>query len=175
MGNAIFRKDFIQFVQHYPSTSVSYMTDSTILVWRLTAAAFPIAVAAVWQKNSPLLYCLDVLRDQQKKFIHAISIPEPYWLLKTVQKHKRSGRSGKFIRSGRLKMSIRTKSSERCSGSAWMYLQPHYGNWLFGNVYLSATRALRGKHCLHPIAIMGDVDTFELWCLEDLGVLKGPH
>ena len=74
MGNAIFRKDFIQFVQHYPSTSVSYMTDSTILVWRLLLLLFPAAVAAVWQKNSPLLYCLDVLMDHQKKLIHAISI-----------------------------------------------------------------------------------------------------
>ena len=33
-----------------------------------TAAAFPAAVVAVWQKNSPLLYCLDVLRDQQKNW-----------------------------------------------------------------------------------------------------------
>ena len=86
MGNAIFRKDFIQFVQHYPSTSVRYMTDSTILVWRLLLLLFPAAVAAVWQKNSPLLYCLDVLRDQQKKLIHTISIPEPHWLLQNVKK-----------------------------------------------------------------------------------------
>ena len=35
------------------------------------------------------------------------------------------------------------------------YLQLHYGNGVFGNVYLS----LRGKHCRHPIAVMGVVDT----------------
>ena len=100
MGNAIFRKDFIQFVQHYPSTSVSYMTDSTILVWRLLLL-FPAAVAAVWQKNSPLLYCLDVLRDQQKKLIHAISILEPHWILQNGQKHERSLRSEKSMISVR--------------------------------------------------------------------------
>ena len=96
MGNAIFRKDFIQFVQHYPSTSVRYMTDSTILVWRLLLL-FPAAVAAVWQKNSPLLYCLDVLRDQQKKLIHAISILDPHWILQIGQKHERSLRSEKSM------------------------------------------------------------------------------
>ena len=37
------------------------------------------------------------------------------------------------------------------------YLQPHYGNGVFGNVYLSA-----GQHCRHPIAAMGVVDTFGL-------------
>ena len=37
-----------------------------------------------------------------------------------------------------------------------MYLQPHYGNGVFGNIYLSAG----GKHCWHPIAVMGVVDTF---------------
>ena len=42
----------------------------------MTTAAFSDAVAAVRQKNSPLLYCLDVLRDQQKKLIHTISIPQ---------------------------------------------------------------------------------------------------
>ena len=35
-----------------------------------------------------------------------------------------------------------------------MYLQPHYGNGVFANVYLLA------GHCRHPIAVMGVVDTF---------------
>ena len=73
------------------------MTDSTILVWRLAAAAFSDAVAAVWQKNLQL----DVLRDQQKKLIHAISILDPHWILQIGQKHERSLRSEKSMMSVR--------------------------------------------------------------------------
>ena len=56
---------------------------------------------------------------------------------------------------------------------AQTYLQPHYCNWVFGNVYLFSWTTLRGKHCRHPIAVMGVVDTFEqdplnmpfeIWC-----------
>jgi hypothetical protein len=37
-------------------------------------------------------------------------------------------------------------------------LQPHYGNGVFDNVYLSALdNILRGKHCQSPIALMGVV------------------
>ena len=35
------------------------------------------------------------------------------------------------------------------------YLQPHYGNGVFGNAFLPV-----GQHCRHPIAVMGIVDTF---------------
>ena len=42
--------------------------------------------------------------------------------------------------------------------SAQKYLQPYYGNGVFGNVFSWAT--LRGKHCRHPIDVMGVVDTF---------------
>ena len=35
------------------------------------------------------------------------------------------------------------------------YLQPHYGTWVFGNVYLST-----GKSKRHPIAVVGVVDMF---------------
>ena len=39
------------------------------------------------------------------------------------------------------------------NNNARTYLQPHYGNGVFGNVYLSAGQhSLRGKHCRHPIA-----------------------
>ena len=34
------------------------------------------------------------------------------------------------------------------------YLQPHYGNGVF------SWTTLRDKHCRHPIAVMGVVDTF---------------
>ena len=37
------------------------------------------------------------------------------------------------------------------------YLQPHYGNGVFGNVYLLALN--NTKHCQRPIAVMGVVDT----------------
>ena len=40
------------------------------------------------------------------------------------------------------------------------YLQPHYGNGVFGNVLPFSWTTLRGKHCRHPIAVMGVVDTF---------------
>jgi hypothetical protein len=47
------------------------------------------------------------------------------------------------------------------SNNARTYLQPHYGNGVFGNVYLAFSwTKLRGKHCRHPIAVMGVVDTF---------------
>ena len=41
-----------------------------------------------------------------------------------------------------------------------MYLQPHYGNVVFDNVYFFAWTTLIGKHCQHPIGVMGVVDTF---------------
>ena len=44
------------------------------------------------------------------------------------------------------------------------YLQPHYGNGVLGNVVQLkgdfSWTTLRGKHCRHPIAVMGVVDTF---------------
>ena len=41
----------------------------------------------------------------------------------------------------------------------WTYLQPHYSNGVFSNVYLAAG-TLRGNYCENPIAVMGVVDTF---------------
>ena len=37
-------------------------------------------------------------------------------------------------------------------------LQSHYGNGVFGNVYLLALNSIRDKHCWCPIAVMGVVD-----------------
>ena len=37
-------------------------------------------------------------------------------------------------------------------------LQSHYDNGIFGNVYLLALDDVRGKHCRHPVAVMGVVD-----------------
>jgi len=38
-------------------------------------------------------------------------------------------------------------------------LQPHYGNGVFGSVYLLALdKGERDKHCRCPIAVMGVVD-----------------
>ena len=42
------------------------------------------------------------------------------------------------------------------------YLQPHYGNGVFGNCLPFSWTTLRGKHCRHPIAVMGVVDMFGL-------------
>ena len=43
---------------------------------------------------------------------------------------------------------------------AWTYLQPHYGHWGFRQCLPFKRTTLRGKHCRHPIAVMGVVDTF---------------
>ena len=44
--------------------------------------------------------------------------------------------------------------------SARTYLQPHYGNGVFWQCLPFSWTTLRGKHCRHPIAVMGVVDTF---------------
>ena len=44
------------------------------------------------------------------------------------------------------------------------YLQPHYGNG-FSAMFIFKWTTLRGKHCRHPIAVMGVVDTFGHCCV----------
>jgi hypothetical protein len=41
-----------------------------------------------------------------------------------------------------------------------MYLQPHYNNGVLRQCLPFSWTTLRGKHCRHPIAVMGVVDTF---------------
>ena len=40
------------------------------------------------------------------------------------------------------------------------YLQPHYGNGVFQQNLPFSWTTKKGKHCWHPIAVMGVVDTF---------------
>ena len=44
--------------------------------------------------------------------------------------------------------------------SARTYLQPHFGNGGFRQCLPFSWTTLRDKHCRHPIAVMGVVDTF---------------
>ena len=41
----------------------------------------------------------------------------------------------------------------------WMYLQPHNGNGVFPQCLPLSLTTLRDKHCQHPFALMGVVDT----------------
>ena len=43
------------------------------------------------------------------------------------------------------------------------YLQPHCGNGVFQQCLPFSWTTLRGKHCWHPIAVMGVVDTVRLY------------
>ena len=54
---------------------------------------------------------------------------------------------------------IKMQSSHTIYHAPTCDLQPHYGNGVFGNVYLLAIdNTIRGKHCRRPIAVMGVVD-----------------
>ena len=44
---------------------------------------------------------------------------------------------------------------------AGRYLQPHYDNGVFRQCLPLSWTILRDKHCQHPIAVMGVVDTLE--------------
>jgi hypothetical protein len=43
-----------------------------------------------------------------------------------------------------------------------MYLQPHYSNGVFWQWLPFSWTTVRYKHCQHPIAVVGVVDTFGL-------------